>query len=711
MASRTLPVQPEVARADIVQAVGDDAGVERTLPVGAGSDRANLLDLIQESVIVCDADGRILDWNLASERIYGWTFGDVLGRTVANVMGEADWPEALDAVAGDLPRERRRRTASGAEAIVETRIAVERDGHGSVTGLIETGIDVTRHRRAALAAESEQRHYRNVFHAIPASVWDIDFSKAGELARSWLGGVGAERLEWLLARPDKVRELMRSTFASDVNEQAMTLFGPCSRDDLLVSIERYWPDSSLPDFAKWVVSALSGEQFFTCETRQRRYDGREFDALFTASFAPGTVEEGRLVVSIVDHSEVKSSQAAVRESEAFYTDMFHASAFSAWHLDARETKPIYAELRAQGVTDIRAHFAEHPETLHRLMDAIKVVDVNCTTLQLFEAGDSGEIVGRPITRFWLPDRLDALIGSLESSFNDRPIYKSLSRMRTLSGKEIDVLFTRSASSALHSAGQLLLAIVDMTDKVQAQNALAEMQATLAHAARISSLGELTASIAHEVNQPLAAITANGEAALLRLDQRKPDLERLRGLTEEMIADARRASEVVAHIRSMASPQTGQYRPVSLNAVVSEALALVGSQLEKRGTVASLDLKPGLAEIMGDAVQLQQVVVNLMLNALNALEATTNPCMVIRTRRVAQMIHLTVEDNGVGIPPDCIGKLFNSFFTTKPDGMGIGLAICRTIVEAHGGSISAEDRPEGGARFTVRLPAASPVPAA
>ena len=363
------------------------------------------------------------------------------------------------------------------------------------------------------------------------------------------------------------------------------------------------------------------------------------------------------------------------------------------------------------MTDIRAHFAEHPETLHRLMDAIKVVDVNCTTLQLFEAGDSGEIVGRPITRFWLPDRLDALIGSLESSFNDRPIYKSLSRMRTLSGKEIDVLFTRSASSALHSAGQLLLAIVDMTDKVQAQNALAEMQATLAHAARISSLGELTASIAHEVNQPLAAITANGEAALLRLDQRKPDLERLRGLTEEMIADARRASEVVAHIRSMASPQTGQYRPVSLNAVVSEALALVGSQLEKRGTVASLDLKPGLAEIMGDAVQLQQVVVNLMLNALNALEATTNPCMVIRTRRVAQMIHLTVEDNGVGIPPDCIGKLFNSFFTTKPDGMGIGLAICRTIVEAHGGSISAEDRPEGGARFTVWLPAASPVPAA
>lgn len=682
-------------------------------PVSVAVLGENLLDLVQESLIICDADGRIVGWNKASERIYGWSRTAAEGRQFEQLLGAPEWldidPTALRTTATETGREVIRKAACGREVIVATQLSVHVDPAGGPLSWIETGIDVTSHRHAALAAQAEQRHYRNVFHAVPAAVWDIDFSQARAIALGWLKQADADPLQWFTERPDKVRELMRATFVRDVNEQAMSLFGPCSRDDLLVSIERYWPDSSMGDFTRWLVSALAGEPYFTCETRQCRFDGDEFDALFTASFAPGAIETGCLVVSIVDHSAVKLSQAAVRESEAFYTDLFNASAFSAWHLDATETKPIYAELRAAGVTDIRDYIREYPDTLDRLMAAIKVVDVNCTTLQLFEAADRSEIIGQPITQFWFRDRPDALIGSIEASFNDRPIYKSLSRMRTLTGKEIDVLYTRSASTALHSAGQLLLAIVDMTDKVQAQNALAEMQATLAHAARVSSLGELTASIAHEVNQPLAAIAANGEAALLRLDQPSPELDKLRGLTEDMIADARRASEVVAHIRSMASPQPGQYRPVSLNAVVSEALTLVGPQLEKCGTVAILDLKPGLAETLGDPVQLQQVVVNLILNAVHALEGIVDPRLCIRTRRDGRGIQLAIEDNGVGIPANSIDKLFNSFFTTKSDGMGIGLAICRTIVEAHGGEISAENMPEGGARFTVGLPAASPVP--
>jgi C4-dicarboxylate-specific signal transduction histidine kinase len=245
----------------------------------------------------------------------------------------------------------------------------------------------------------------------------------------------------------------------------------------------------------------------------------------------------------------------------------------------------------------------------------------------------------------------------------------------------------------------------MTDKVQAQNALAEMQATFAHAARVSSLGELTASIAHEVNQPLAAITANGEAALLRLEQPNPDLDRLRGLTEEMISDARRASDVVAHVRSMASPQAGSYRRLSMSLLVEDALTLLGSQLSKCGMVVTRDLKADLPEVMGDAIQLQQVVVNLVLNALHAMAGSHCPRLLIGTAAIGDELAITIDDNGTGIAPENLERLFTSFFTTKSDGMGIGLAICRTIVEAHGGAIAAQNLEGGGARFTVRLPPA------
>jgi PAS domain S-box-containing protein len=668
-----------------------------------------LLDLVQESLIICDLNGRISRWNKASERIYGWSRSEAEGRCVEDILGDGQWPSSTQT--NDLSQrmirvgELRRKTAHGQEVIVYAQLSLRRDATGLPCAVVETAIDVTSERRAAEAAEERQRHYRDVFEAIPTSVWDIDFSKGQAVAKLWLAGDVSGAREWFAARPEAVRELMRSTYARDVNEQAVALFGPCEREELLGAIARYWPDSSNADFADWVLSTLEGKPYFTRETRLRRYDGREFDALFTASFAPGTVDQGRLFVSIVDHSDVKRSQAAVRESEAFYTDLFHASAFSAWHMDARQAWAIFRDLYERRITDFRTHLNQNPSLLVQIMDGIRVVDVNDTTLRLFGARDRSEIVGGSIIPFWFPDRMETLLGSLEAAFNGIPIYRGLACMRTLAGNEIDVLFTRSASTALSSAGQVLLAVVDMTDKVRAQKALAEMQANFAHAARVSSLGELTASIAHEVNQPLAAITANGEAALNWLRRPEPDLDKLRTLTNEMIADARRASDVVAHIRAMASPQVGPHQRLSLSALVEDALTLLGTQLEKCGALAVRDLRDGLPEVLGDPVQLQQVVVNLVLNALQAMDGTPGSRLVLRTERIAQAIALTVEDNGPGIPAGNLERLFSSFFTTKRDGMGIGLAICRTIVEAHSGVILAENLAAGGACFRVSLPLA------
>jgi PAS domain S-box-containing protein len=666
-----------------------------------------VFDLARESIVVCDAAGIITNWNKASERIYGWPSTQAEGRHFDDLLGGYEWPTATILqrmeTTSYASTEVHRLTACGREVIVSSQLSVVRDTFGHPIAIVETGVDVTEQRQAKLLADTERSHFRNVFDAIPASVWVIDFSAGRALALSWLRDEIGDRRHWFAERPERVRELMQVTYARDVNEEATKLFGPCDRENLLVSVERFWPAASTEDFGNWVASSLAGETSFSCETRQYRYNGEEFDALFTASYAPGTVEDGQLVVTIVDYSKIKRSEAAVRQSEAFYSDLFHGSAFSAWHLDATKTWTIFYALYEAGVTDFRAQLSLDPLLIDRVMDGIRVVDVNKKTLQMFEAKNRDEIIGGSIARFWFPDeRRETLLGSLTAAFNGISTFRGLGRMRTLQGNEIDVLFTRSSSTALSSTGQVLLAIVDMTDKVQAQNALAEMQANFAHAARVSSLGEIAASITHEVNQPLGAITCNAAAARRWLDHSPPPADELRSLIDKIIADGNRAAGIVARVKSMAAPQAGEKQTLSANRLIKESLTLLDSQIKKYRVNAVCDLQTNIPEIWGDAIQLQQVIVNLILNALQAMEGQTASELLLQTRTKDGKVMVYVEDNGPGLPPGSISKLFSSFFTTRPDGMGIGLAICRTIVEAHGGMISAENVSSGGARFTVQL---------
>lgn len=673
--------------------------------------RPHWSDLVQESVIVCDGEGAVVRWNAASERLYGWPPEAVLGRRLREVLGQS--PAVLATTLGQgadggAYGEITRTTARGRPVVVRVRLSPRRTAQDQVVEWIETGLDLTAQRAAERQADQGRLQYQNLFGAMPASLWEIDFSKARQLIARWIELEGIEDLAaWFAEHPQAVRRLMRSTYAVNVNERATELFGPCAHADLLTDIERFWPMDSTSAFAACVVSALRGKPVFTCETQMARLDGSKFEALFTASYAPGTVETGRVIVNIVDYTEVKRGQAALLESEAFYRDMFHNSAVSAWHLDASATRKRHAELRAAGVTDLADYVRRHPDFMAEMMALVRVVDVNATTVRLFGARDRDEMVGGSILPYWIPTALETLIGSFTASYNLAPSFQGLTRMRRLDGGEIDVLFTASASPALRASGQLLIAIVDMSDKVRAQNALSEMQASFAHAARVSSLGELTASIAHEVNQPLGAIASNGEACLLWLNQPRPDLTKIRSIAEEMIADARRASDIVVRIRSMASPQTRPHQRLSLNAVVGEAMTLLGAQMQKCGVTAKSALALDLPWVMGDPIQLQQVVVNLALNALHALQGRSDGQITVRTtRQDHDHIVLDLEDNGPGVAQDHLEHLFDSFFTTKSDGMGIGLSLCRSIVEAHHGQIECGNLAAGGARFSVRLPIAS-----
>jgi signal transduction histidine kinase len=230
------------------------------------------------------------------------------------------------------------------------------------------------------------------------------------------------------------------------------------------------------------------------------------------------------------------------------------------------------------------------------------------------------------------------------------------------------------------------------------------QAELAYAP--NSLEMCTMSIAHEVNQPLSAIVTNGETCLRRLDRDEPDLELIRELVRRVIVDARRASEIVVRVSDMAKGKAPRYLPLSLNAIIEESIASLRHEFQSRAIAVSLDLAAGLPAIEGDRVQLQQVVVNLLVNAAQAMATSTaGRNILIRTRRSSSdAVYCSIEDDGSGIDPAHLPHIFGHFFTTKEGGMGIGLQISKSIVEAHGGRIAADNNSAlGGARFTITLP--------
>jgi PAS domain S-box-containing protein len=250
------------------------------------------------------------------------------------------------------------------------------------------------------------------------------------------------------------------------------------------------------------------------------------------------------------------------------------------------------------------------------------------------------------------------------------------------------------------------AIMDVSAAKRAEQKLRHAEAELAHISRVTTLGELTASISHEVNQPLAAVVTNAEAALRWLGSEPPNPDKAREILGDIVKDGMRASDIIHRIRAIIKKAPTRMDRVDVNEAVLDVITLTRSELLRQGVSLQTQLATGLPLIEGDRIQLQQVLLNLILNAVEAMSGIdegTRETRISTGREASSGVLVTVRDFGPGLDPQSLDRLFEAFYTTKPDGLGMGLAICRSIIEAHGGRLWATANEPRGAVFQFTLP--------
>jgi len=405
-------------------------------------------------------------------------------------------------------------------------------------------------------------------------------------------------------------------------------------------------------------------------------------------------------------------------SERRYRSIFQSTGVSIWEEDLSQVKRELERIEAQGVGDLRAHLERHPDAVRRCVRLVRIVDVNDAAIALVGAEDMPSFMAQ-LANIFLPETELSFREFLLAFHEGAPRYSHETVIRTIAGERRTVLMNVTFPRGADAHENVLVSVVDITDQVLAQRALEQTRAELAHVARVVTLGELTASIAHEVNQPLAAIVTNGEAGLRWLSRPTPDLAEVGDCLSEMVREGRRAGDVVQRLRTLAKKGAPERQEVDLATVVAEAVSLVERELSEHAVRLHLDLGREPATVVVDRVQIQQVVINLVINGLQAMADVPEREIAVRLGTGSPPngphgggspgVLVTVSDTGKGIDEAAMSRLFTAFFSTKPTGMGMGLSICRSIIEAHGGAIWATPNPERGVSFHFVLPPAATGP--
>ncbi|KQV70476.1 histidine kinase [Rhizobium sp. Root1220] len=403
-------------------------------------------------------------------------------------------------------------------------------------------------------------------------------------------------------------------------------------------------------------------------------------------------------------SELLAKNAAIRDSEARYRSIFDRARVALWERDYSQVRSFLMELKGTGISDLRQHAHNHPEVIDRCINLVRTVAANEAAVELLGPLSADGSPGS-MARYIASGDL-AFLNLMDAIFNEQTYFEGRGNVTTESGETKLVLLSVSFPEDPAAFNRVVVGMVDITQRELTQMALDEARAELTKASKAATVGALSASLAHELNQPLGAIVVNAQTLLRWLDRDPPDLTAVSRSAERIIRDSQRASEIIQNTRNLLSQKESKAEWIDLYALVHETRALMEQDLQRDAILVDVVLSANVPLVKGVRIELQQVMINLMTNAIQAINGAN--CAIRRITVGIQplesdKVSLSIRDSGPGISDEAAGKLFAPFYTTKSSGMGMGLSICRSTLEHRGGRLDGFNHPAGGAVFEITLP--------
>jgi PAS domain S-box-containing protein len=600
---------------------------------------------------VTDLNGRHVIVNAATEKVLGYSSEELRSLSIAELTHEDDrdttlpiFDELRSGQRKDYNLTKRYRCKDGSVKWLNATVTRVPDPGGGPDLAAAVVADITEQKRAEQELRASEERWRRVFENAPTGI-----AMVGVDRRLFAANPACQRM--LGYDESELRQMTAADFSFE------------DERELTQSIHTRLLDGQ--------------DQAVRLEKRYRRSNGDIVWGDASLFRVPATENSPAFVTAmVVDITERKRAEDALRASEARWRSVFEHSVVGI------------------GTTDRDKRYLSANPALQKMLGYREE-----------------ELRGVTLAEVTHPDDRDATDRGLDAVWERRlESYRIEKRMIRKDGSVIWVNITGAPVPATESNPEFLPAIVvNVTEQKRAEEALRLSRAELARVSRLTTMGELTASIAHEVNQPLAAVGASGNACRRWLASGQPNLDRARDSVDRIIRDAHRASEIITRVRAMTRRAPPAQLPVDINDVIADVLSFARSELVAKGISVRPALLEGLPSIMGDRVQLQQVVLNLVMNAIEAMASIEDRerVLAITSQRAddgSPMV--TVEDSGLGLDRANSDRIFDAFFTTKPDGTGMGLSISTSIVEAHGGRLWALPNLPHGTAFRFTLPLTS-----